>query len=121
MAKAAEIAKRMSIDMTISGMFSKLICGFNDQPKMSKSLPNSSIWVTMSQKEIEDMLLNHENTYDDYNDSIVFQLMSSTFMYSEDELLAMSEHCIKKGREWEKDKIDFSQKLYSLCSAWENS
>lgn len=119
--KAAEIAKRMVIDMTISGMFSQIIHGFNDQPKMSKSLPDSSIWVTMSQREIANMLLNHENTYNDYNESIVFQLMSSTFMYSEDELLTMSEHCIQRGSEWEKDKIDFSQKLYTLCSAWESS
>mgnify|MGYP002626505681 CR=1 FL=1 len=38
-AKASEIAERMNIDMTISGIFSKVIAGFNNQPKMSKSLP----------------------------------------------------------------------------------
>ena len=116
--KANEIAKRMNIDMTISGMFSKLICGFNNQPKMSKSLPNSSIWVTMSLEEIEDMLLNKENDYEDFNDSIVFQLMNSTFLYSEDELKQKVKHCMAKNEEWKKDKIEFSKKLHELCSAW---
>ncbi len=119
--KAAEIARRMNIDMTLSGMFSKLIAGFNNQPKMSKSLPDSSIWVTMSFSEILDMLLNHDNGYTDYNDSIVFQLMSSTFIYSDEELQKMAEHCTENSDEWVKDKIDFSKKLFELCRIWQNA
>lgn len=119
--KAAEIAKRMNIHMTISGMFSKIISGFNNQPKMSKSLPNSSIWATMSLDEIETMLLEHDNYYTDFNDSIVFQLMCSTFMYSDEELKIMSKHCIANSDEWKKDKIEFSRKLFELCNIWQNS
>ena len=119
--KAAEIAKRMNIDMTISGMFSPIIAGFNNQPKMSKSLPNSSIWVTMTREEIEDMLVNYENIYTDINDSIVFQLMKSTFMYSHDELEIMAEHCMTRSEAWNDDKINFSYKLYELCAAWQKS
>ena len=119
--KAAEIAQRMNIDMTLSGMFSKLIAGFNNQPKMSKSLPDSSIWVTMSQSEIEDMLLNHDKGYTDFNDSIVYQLMSSTFIYTDEELHEKAKHCIANSEEWIKDKIEFSKQLFNLCQIWQNA
>jgi tryptophanyl-tRNA synthetase len=119
--KAAEIAQRMNIDMTLSGMFSKLIPGFNNQPKMSKSLPDSSIWVTMSLPEIEDMILNHDNGYTDYNDSIVFQLMNATFIYSDEEMQLMAKHCAADSEEWRKDKLEFSKKLFELCRIWQNA
>lgn len=119
--KAAEIAQRMNIDMTLSGIFSKLIAGFNNQPKMSKSLPDSSIWVTMSLDEIEDMLLNHDKGYTDFNDSIVYQLMSSTFIYTDEELLEKAEHCAANSEEWIKDKIEFSKRLFNLCQIWQNA
>lgn len=116
--KANEIAQRMNIDMSISGMFSEIIRGFNNQPKMSKSLPNSSISVTMALADIENMIVNNENDYIDYKDSIVFQLMCSTFLYSELELKLKAQHCAKKGYDWKQDKIHFSHKLYELCSKW---
>ncbi|MBR3132947.1 MAG: hypothetical protein IKG42_02550 [Clostridia bacterium] len=116
--KADEIARRLNIDMKISGMFSKLICGFNNQPKMSKSLPNSSIWVTMSLEEIRDILLNDDIDYDNPEDSIAFQLMNSTFFYSTVELNQIYYNCLNKNEEWIADKEDFSKKLYSLCEKW---
>ena len=116
--KADEIAKKLNIDMDISGLFSEVIRGFNKQPKMSKSLPNSSIWVTMSLNEIKDILINGDNDYENPEDSIAFQLMNSTFFYSKEELKEIRNNCSKKNSEWIIEKLDFSEKLYQLCSKW---
>lgn len=73
--KADEIAQRMGIDMTISGLFSSIIKGFNNQPKMSKSLGNSSIWSNMSHEEIENLILNTSDKYLTYKDSFATELL----------------------------------------------
>lgn len=117
--KANEIAKRMNLDITISGMFSDLIKGFNNFPKMSKSLLNSSINVTMSLKEIEDIIFKDKEEYSVCEDSILFQIVKNTFFYNQKELKEISKFCLEKNERWEKLKVEVAQKLYDISLLWE--
>lgn len=119
--KANEIAQRMGIDMTISGLFSSIIKGFNNQPKMSKSLSNSSIWSNMSRKEIQDLILNATDEYLTYEDSIVYQLMAATLQYTVPQLETIARICQEKGPEWLTEKINFAQELFKICNIWNYS
>lgn len=116
--KAEEIKDRLGLNFTISGLFSDVIRGFNNKPKMSKSIPNSSIWPSMTYPEIENMLLYSDNDYESYEDSIVYQIMTSTFIYSASQLEILAHHCNDKGKEWIADKKKFAISLYRICKAW---
>ena len=48
--KADEIRKRLNIDMTISGLYSKMLRGLNNYPKMSKSIIKSNINLSINKK-----------------------------------------------------------------------
>lgn len=116
--KADEIAQRMGIDMTISGLFSPIIRGFNNQPKMSKSLSDSSIWSNMSSKEIENLILCTPDEYLTYEDSIVYQLMAVTLNYTTPQLETMAKLCQEKGLDWLIEKKKFAQELFKICNIW---
>lgn len=119
--KADEIAQRMGIDMTISGLFSSIIKGFNNQPKMSKSLGDSSIWSNMSRKEIEDLILNTTDEYLTYEDSIVYQLMAATLQYTVPQLETIAKICQDNSSEWLTEKRKFAQELFKICNIWNYS
>lgn len=119
--KSNEIAQRMGIDMTISGLFSSIIKGFNNQPKMSKSLGNSSIRSNMSRKEIESLILNTADEYLTYEDSIVYQLMAATLQYTVSQLETIAKICQKNGLEWLTEKRRFAQELFKICNIWNHS
>lgn len=116
--KAEEIRKKLGLNCTISGLFSDIIRGFNNKPKMSKSIPYSSIWPSMTFAEIENLLLHGDNDYELHEDSIVYQIMSSTFIYSNSQLELLAQHCDDKSQDWINDKKKFAISLYRICKAW---
>ncbi len=116
--KAEEIRKKLGLDCTISGLFSDIIRGFNNKPKMSKSIANSSIYPSMTFEEIKNLLLNGDNDYESYEDSIVYQIMSSTFIYSRSQLQLLAKHCEERSQDWLDDKEKFAISLYRICKAW---
>ena len=119
--KANEIAQRMHIDMTISGLFSSIIRGLNNRPKMSKSLKDSSIWSTMSRSEIENLILNTSDEYLTYEDSIVYQLMAATLLYTQSQLETIARICQEKEKDWIIEKEKFVQELFKICNIWNYS
>ena len=116
--KADEIRKRMGINMTISGLYSKMMRGLNDYPKMSKSIPNSNINLACNKTELEKILTCEGLNYDNADNSFVYQLMCYVSFYDEEKLRALKKDCNDKSDEWEIDVKNYINDLYEICRLW---
>ena len=116
--KANEIRQRMNIDMTISGLYSKMLRGINEYPKMSKSILKSNIDLSISKSLLKKILLSEKYNYKDYTDCFVYQLMTNVSLYDETYLKKLKIDCLNKNEEWDKDVDNYIEDLYNLCCLW---
>ena len=116
--KADEIRKRMGIKMSISGLYSKMMRGLNDYPKMSKSIPLSSISLSSSKNELRKLLLHEKFDYTDSTDSFVYQLMKYVSFYDTKTLNVLKKHCDNKSEKWLLDIENYVDDLYNICKMW---
>ena len=110
----------MKKDFNIFGLYSKIIKGLNGYPKMSKSIIKSSIRVDMKPDEIKKIILNETDNYENPDESVIYQLMSSVSYYTIDEINELYEICKIKGKDWIKKKEKYSEQLIQICSIWNN-
>lgn len=115
---ANKVVDRMNYPFTISSMYSRIIKGFNGYPKMSKSIPESSITVNMSYEKMYDMIMNQEGDYESPMDSVVYQMMSAVSYYSPDDLDELYEICKLKGEKWKESKKQYVNMLFEICNKW---
>lgn len=111
--KADEIKNKMGINMTISGLYSKMLKGLNQYPKMSKSLSNSTINPKTSYDEIKNIILNNQ-TIDDF----IFEMMLNVSNYDSLKISKINKNYKLKNEFWELDKINYVDDLYSICQKW---
>lgn len=79
-------------DEFVASIFSKVLSGFNGYPKMSKSIPDSSISLENTEKEIRDKILNCKK-----KDEIIILQM------------------IMQASDWNDEKIKKSKRAYKMC------
>ena len=115
---ANKVIQRMNYPFRITSMYSRIIKGFNDYPKMSKSIPESSITVDMSYEKMYDMIMNQEGEYNTPIDSVVYQMMCAVSYYTPDELDIIYEKCMKNGTEWKQIKKQYVTMLFDICKIW---
>lgn len=115
---ANKVVDRMKYPFVISSMYSRIIKGFNGYPKMSKSIPESSITVNMSYEKMYDMIMNQEGDYDSPMDSVVYQMMCAVSYYLPNELDELYEICKQKGKKWQEAKKQYVNMLFEICNKW---
>lgn len=115
---ANKVIERMKYPFEISSMYSRIIKGFNGYPKMSKSIPESSITVDMSYQKMYDMIMYQEGDYSSPMDSVVYQMMCAVSNYSPNELDKLFEICNSKGEAWINAKKEYVSHLFEICSQW---
>lgn len=115
---ANKVVDRMNYPFIISSMYSRIIKGFNGYPKMSKSIPESSITVNMSYEKMYDMIMNQEGDYESPMDSVVYQMMCAVSYYSPDDLDELYEICRQKGEKWQESKKQYVSMLFEICNKW---
>lgn len=116
--KADEIRKRMGVNMTISGLYSKIIRGLNDYPKMSKSIPNSNINLLCTKAELKKFLTHENFNYGNAENSFVYQLMCYVSFYDEEKLNELKKDCNEKNDKWIEDVGNYINDLYKICELW---
>ena len=116
---ANKVVDRMQYPFTISSMYSRIIKGFNGYPKMSKSIPESSITVDMPFEQMYDIILNQEGDYDSPMDSVVYQMMCAVSYYSPDELDKLYNICKEKSEKWRESKKQYVDMLFGICKKWQ--
>ena len=107
-----------NFNMTLSAIYSPMIRGFYNYPKMSKSFPKSSINVNMKPNEIRDRIMYGEGRYDKPENNVVYQMMSSVSFYSPKELKELYHLCLNKDSEWENAKKNYAKMLIKICAKW---
>ena len=116
------IVQRWKLDqLKISGIYSWMIRGFSGYPKMSKSIPVSSITAEMPYNEIRQKILEGEPIKINYPfyESPVYQMMCSVSYYSEKELMNLYECCRKGGPEWKQRKMEYlDTQLMPILEKW---
>ncbi len=115
---AEEVAKKAFPSVLISAIYSGMITGFNNYPKMSKSFPESSISVDTQPEEIKDKIMNHEGEYSCPEENVVYQMMTSASTLTRDKLSEYYEYCKDGGKEWERAKEEYSDMLMKILSRW---
>lgn len=115
---ARKLLDRMKLNFSLCGMYSRIINGLNGFPKMSKSIPESSITVDMKKDQIADKIMKEKNVYDIPENSVIYQLMTSISYYSPEELNNLYLHCKNKDSEWEDIKVNYIDELSKICEIW---
>lgn len=117
--KRIKLSKQFKgFDMILSAMYSPLIKGFYNYPKMSKSFPESSISVDMNPREIQKRIVFGEGKYDKPENNVVYQMMASASFYSPEEIKERYSLCLTGGGAWEKARKDYAEMLINICSKW---
>ncbi len=107
-----------NFSMTLSAIYSPMIKGFYNYPKMSKSFPKSSINVNMKPEEIRNKIIYGEGKYDKPENNVVYQMMASVSYYTAEEIKRLYNLCLNGGSEWEEAKRDYADVLIKIFSKW---
>lgn len=118
---ANKVVQRMNYPFSISSMYSRIIKGFNGYPKMSKSIPESSIRVDMPYEKMYSMIMNEEDDYTSPMDSVVYQMICAVSYYTPDELDVIYKKCMKSGNDWKKIKEQYAKMLFDICKMWNDN
>lgn len=106
-------------NMLLGGLYSPLIKGFYDYPKMSKSFPDSGITVDMSADEIRKRIMDGEGESDKPENNVVYQMMAAVSYLNKTQLEENYQFCLSKSNKWKKAKTDYVDMLMEICSKWE--
>lgn len=115
---ANKVIERMRYPFEISSMYSRIIKGFNGYPKMSKSIPGSSITVDMPYEKMYNLIMHQEGDYESPMDSVVYQMMSAVSNYSPDELDTLYKIFNSRGDKCIQAKKRYVNHLYEICRQW---
>lgn len=115
---AQKVLSNLNLKFTLSGIYSTVIKGFNNYPKMSKSIPESNISLQMTDKEIKKKIMDDDIQYSKPEESVVFQMMSAVSEFNEIELSNLYKACQNNTAEWKSTKSQYAEYLYKVCSLW---
>ncbi|MDM8365443.1 MULTISPECIES: hypothetical protein [Bacillus cereus group] len=111
---------QFSTNMNISTLYSSIIKGFNNYPKMSKSFPESGITLDMDKDTIHYRLMHEEGEYQRPEENVVYQMIASASLFNEQEIHTAYIECMNKSSKWKKIKHDYAEQLHDICKKWRN-
>ena len=101
----------------ISSIFGNLIGGLNGFPKMSKSIPDSSINLNDSYKILKDKILNCRPE----DEKIIFQMMTLVSDWSFKKINNVTQAYNEKGDEWINFKKEYLEYFIKIKNIWEST
>ena len=107
-----------SMNLELSAIYSPMIKGFYNYPKMSKSFPNSGIRVDMKPDEMRGRIMKGEGKYDRPENNVVYQMMIAASYYSTEKLKENYVLCAARDPKWKNAKADYAEMLIDICSKW---
>lgn len=119
---ATDIAERLNENTILRGafilsaMYSRLTSGFNGHPKMSKSIPGSSLDVASTADEIRGRISADDVRAAEQSPS--FQLISQLFTHSAEDCVRLSHECAQATQAWTDAKAELTDYLISITALW---
>jgi tryptophanyl-tRNA synthetase len=103
-------------DFTLASVYSRLTVGFGGHPKMSKSIPGSSISVTTPPREIVALVTGDEARTPETSPS--YQLTCQLFFRPPAECAGLALECAAGSPAWRRVKADLAEYLVSIAALW---
>ncbi|GIW67669.1 MAG: hypothetical protein KatS3mg096_537 [Candidatus Parcubacteria bacterium] len=107
----------ISENTLVAAAFGHLIEGLNGFPKMSKSIPESSINLDDSPEELEQKILR----CDPRDEKIILQMINLVSDWDLKKIMKANKAFKKGGNEWLKFKKDYLQYFLSLKKLWDKT
>lgn len=101
----------------VTAVFGHLIEGLNSFPKMSKSIPESSINLDDSSQELEQKILKCNPK----DEKIILQMINLVSDWDFEKIIKANKAFKKGGYEWLKFKKDYLEYFLSLKKLWEKT
>lgn len=117
-----EVAQRFGQDTSLRGNFtlastcSRLTSGFGGHPKMSKSIPDSSINMTSTPEEIVARVMGDDARTPET--SPAYQLICQMFFRPYPECIDLISECAAGSAAWRKTRAELSEYLISTTELW---
>lgn len=103
-------------DFTLASIYSRLTSGFSGHPKMSKSIPGSSINMTSTPEEIVACVMGDEARTPQQSPS--YQLICQMFFRPHTECLDLIGECAAASPAWRKTRAELAEYLISITDLW---
>lgn len=103
-------------DYALASIYSRLTTGFGGHPKMSKSVPGSSINVASMPEEIVRRVTGDEERSPER--SPAYQLVCQTFFRPYEACLALRHECAAGSPAWSRAKVELADYLISITRLW---
>jgi tryptophanyl-tRNA synthetase len=119
---AREVSERLDANtslhggFTLASIYSRLTSGFGGHPKMSKSIPGSSINVASTPEQIVARVMGDEARTPEK--SPAYQLICQTFFKPYPECVALIHDCATASPAWTKTKAELAAYLISITELW---
>jgi tryptophanyl-tRNA synthetase len=101
----------------VSAIFGHLIRGLNNYPKMSKSIPESSISLGESKGALAQKILKCSSQ----DEEIILQMIQLVSDWDSKKLSEAQEAFKKKGKEWQKIKEEYLEYFFKIKKHWEHT
>lgn len=101
----------------VASIFAKNINGLNGYPKMSKSIPVSSISVENSEKEIEEKIMNCKNQ----DEIIILQMITHVSNWDSKKITNAVNSYKKGGSEWIRIKKEYLKLFLGIKKIWDST
>mgnify|MGYP000580871614 CR=1 FL=1 len=106
-----EMQRRAGVDGRLGGLYTRIVRGLDDYPKMSKRIPPSVISLDMQPSEIRERI--HAAS-----DERLWEFLSLASEYSPSELDALEQARNQDRERWESTRAAYADRLAELATYW---
>jgi tryptophanyl-tRNA synthetase len=119
--RADAVRERAGIDGSVVGLYSRLVDGIDDTPKMSKSVPGSSVHLDMAPDTIREHVRDPALDADRPEESVVFQMMRHASPYAGETLDDLHAACADDAERWPEAVREYADYLTDAAETWQGT
>jgi len=106
---------------SVVGLYSRLVGGVDGTPKMSKSIPGSSVHLGMPPGEVRERVRDPALDAPEPDESVVFQMVCHASPFGGDERAALREACANDTGRWDEAVEAYADYLAGAAEAWQRT
>ena len=106
---------------SIVGLYSHLVPGVDDTPKMSKSIPGSSIHLGMAPDEVRERVRDPALDAPDPAESVVYRMLRHASPFGGTERAALRESCAAGDDRWTDAVEEYADYLAEAADQWQQT
>lgn len=109
------------VEGSVAGLYTRMVPGLGDAPKMGRSIPESGIHLGMAPDRIRALLTGPEADADRPADSPAFQAMCLASPFDAERLDALEAACRADDEAWAAARDEYAAYVADLAARWQRS